>query len=196
MKGVCQNYEKRCFFVEFWHTPPFLPQQRIRILLNLVHELLGIVGVLVDECLYYLACLLAVVACKERREPVAGEEDVACTLHVDEDVESGSQVGVVEWLARAVVEQAQHGRCPGLYAAVFGLEQRLEELLLGSFVGGAGSGYEVELAQLVLIGYSGTLRMQNLLPLLWLEYGESVGYLRVVGLREQGVGLCSPYIIQ
>ena len=134
------------------------PEKGVGGLKYLVAQEDGVVRIVLEEFLNFLPCLRTAVAAEQGSCPVAREENVAGALDFLEDVEAGTDVSDGGGLAQGVVEVAEYGGCPGLYASVFGLHEALEEGVAGSFVRIYRSGDVVEAAEPVGVGQAGPLR--------------------------------------
>lgn len=86
-------------------------------LLHLVHKRFGIVGMRGNPFCHGLVALCGVLVAEQRREPVAGEEDVGRLLYHQQVVEAGLDVCDALRLALTAAEQREHLACPRLHAA-------------------------------------------------------------------------------
>ena len=91
-------------------------------------------------------------------DPLLGEEDVTGALDLLEDVQGGADVVEGFGLAERMVEEAESRLHPGLVAAVFRQQERLEDAVADGLVRRNGGPDEVELAEAVGVADPGALR--------------------------------------
>ena len=129
---------------------------------------------------------------QEGADPVAGEEDVACALNIEEGVEGGTDVTDGVALAGGMVEPAEQRGGPRLDAAVLGDEQGAEEGVEGGRVGRHGAGNEVEAADAIGVRQAGALGADDRVAAVGQAHGERVGEVGVIRLVEERLGAVAP----